>query len=46
MIASVALARGLPVYTANPRDFSDVDGLEVVAVPIPGGVRGRARLGW
>ena len=32
LIAATALANGLPVYTANPADFSGIDGLEVVAV--------------
>jgi predicted nucleic acid-binding protein len=36
MIAATALAHGLPVYTANPGDFRDIDGLEVVAVDLPG----------
>lgn len=35
MIAAVALANGLPLYTCNPRDFAGIDGLEVVAVDIP-----------
>jgi hypothetical protein len=35
MIAATALANELPVYTANPADFRDVDGLEVVAVDTP-----------
>lgn len=35
MIAATALAHGLPVYTANPADFRDIDGLEVVAVAVP-----------
>jgi predicted nucleic acid-binding protein len=35
MIAAVALANGLPVYTCNPGDFSGIDGLAVVAVPVP-----------
>jgi tRNA(fMet)-specific endonuclease VapC len=35
MIAATALANGLPVYTCNPSDFSGIDGLEVVAVPVP-----------
>lgn len=35
MIAAIALANDLPVYTCNPDDFSDIDGLEVVAVPVP-----------
>ncbi len=29
-----ALANDLPVYTCNPADFSGIDGLEVVAVPV------------
>ncbi|MDA8298200.1 MAG: type II toxin-antitoxin system VapC family toxin [Actinomycetota bacterium] len=40
MIAATALANDLPLYTCNPGDFSDIDGLEVVAVPHPG-VSGR-----
>jgi predicted nucleic acid-binding protein len=35
MIAATALASGLPVYTCNPDDFSAIDGLDVVAVPLP-----------
>ena len=33
LIAAVALAHELPVYTCNPDDFTGIDGLEVVAVP-------------
>jgi tRNA(fMet)-specific endonuclease VapC len=36
MIAAIALANDLPVYTCNPDDFRDIDGLVVVAVPVPG----------
>lgn len=36
LIAATALANGLPVYTCNPDDFSDIEGLDVVPVPIPG----------
>lgn len=36
MIAATALAHDLPVYTANPDDFTAIDGLEVVAVTVPG----------
>ena len=32
MIAAVALARGLPLHTANPDDFPALPGLTVVAV--------------
>ena len=35
MIAATALANDLPVYTCNPADFAGIDGLEVVAVPVP-----------
>ncbi len=35
MIAATALANALPVYTCNPDDFIGIDGLEVVAVPLP-----------
>ncbi len=35
MIAAIALANDLPVYTCNPGDFSGIEGLEVVAVPVP-----------
>lgn len=34
MIAAVAVARGLPLHTSNPDDFPELDGLEVVAVPL------------
>ena len=34
LIAATALANGLPVYTANPRDFAGIDGLEVVPVEV------------
>ncbi len=32
MIAAVAIANGLPLYTANPRDFRGIDGLTIVPV--------------
>ncbi len=35
MIAATAIANGLAVYTCNPTVFSGIDGLEVVAVPMP-----------
>lgn len=36
MIAATALSHGLPVYTCNPGDFTGIDGLQVVSVPVPG----------
>jgi tRNA(fMet)-specific endonuclease VapC len=36
MIAATAVANDLPVYTCNPADFAGIDGLEIVAVPVPG----------
>jgi tRNA(fMet)-specific endonuclease VapC len=35
MIAAIAMANGLPLYTCNPDDFAGIDGLTVVAVPHP-----------
>jgi hypothetical protein len=35
MIAAIALANGLPIYTSNPDDFDGIDDLEVIAVPVP-----------
>lgn len=35
MIAAVAIANGLPLYTANPRHFARIEGLTVVPV-VPG----------
>src|SRR4051812_15517379 len=34
MIAAIAIANALPLYTCNPGDFTDIDGLEVVEVPM------------
>lgn len=36
MIAAIAIANGLPVYTCNPDDFSGVDGLDVISIEVPG----------
>jgi len=35
MIAAIAIAREMPLYTCNPEDFRDIDGLTVVAIPHP-----------
>jgi tRNA(fMet)-specific endonuclease VapC len=35
MIAAIAIANDLPVYTCNPGDFEGIDRLDVVAVPVP-----------
>lgn len=37
MIAAIAIANGLPLYTCDPDDFADIDGLTVVAVAHPDG---------
>ena len=36
VIAAVAVANGLPLYTCNRRDFEGIDGLQVIAVSVPG----------
>lgn len=36
MIAAVAIANGLPLYTCNPGDFVGIDELDLVPVPLPG----------
>ncbi len=35
MIAAIAVAQDLPLYTCNPDDFTGIDGLTVVAIPHP-----------
>lgn len=35
MIAAIAVAADLPVYTCNPKDFEGIAGLNVLAVPHP-----------
>jgi tRNA(fMet)-specific endonuclease VapC len=35
MIAATAIANGLPLYTCNPSDFTGIDELEVISVPLP-----------
>jgi hypothetical protein len=35
MIAAVAVANDLPLYTCNPTDFAGIDGLDIVAIAHP-----------
>lgn len=35
MIAAIAIANEVPLYTCNPSDFAGIDGLAVVPVPQP-----------
>lgn len=35
MIAAIALANRLPIYTCDGRDFEGIEGLEVVTIPVP-----------
>ncbi len=35
MIAAIAVANDLPLYTVNPNDFEGVDGVDLRAVPHP-----------
>lgn len=35
MIAAIAIANGIPMYTCNPDDFAGIEDLEVVAIPHP-----------
>lgn len=35
MIAAIAIANDLPLYTCNPRDFAGIDGLRVIPVALP-----------
>jgi hypothetical protein len=30
-----ALANGLPLHTCSPAEFAGIDGLDVIAVPVP-----------
>ncbi len=34
MIAAIATANELPIYTCNPGDFTGIEGLDVIAVPV------------
>lgn len=35
MIAAIAIANGLALYTCNPNDFVGIDGLDVMPVDVP-----------
>lgn len=35
LIAAVAIANELPLYTVNPKDFAHIEGLVVVSIPHP-----------
>ncbi len=35
MIAAIAIANALPLYTCNANDFANIDGLTVIALPHP-----------
>ncbi|WP_219418417.1 type II toxin-antitoxin system VapC family toxin [Pseudonocardia nigra] len=35
LIAAVAIANDIPVHTCNPADFTGIEDLQVVAVPVP-----------
>lgn len=35
LIAAVAVANDLPLYTCNPADFKGIRGLDVIAIPVP-----------
>lgn len=37
LIAATAIASDLPLFTANEDDYAGIEGLEVVAVPVPDG---------
>jgi tRNA(fMet)-specific endonuclease VapC len=38
LIAAIAVAQQLPLYTVNPRDFEHISSLELVAIPHPDAV--------
>lgn len=35
MIAAVAIANDLPLFTCKPADFAGIEGLTVIAIPHP-----------
>ena len=39
LIASIAIARGLPLYTVNPNDFTGILSLALVAIPHPDSIQ-------
>ena len=39
LIAAIAIANGLPLYTCNPADFAGINDLVVRKVPVPGARR-------
>lgn len=39
MIAAIAIANGLPLFTWNPSRFSGINELEVVPIPLPDGIK-------
>lgn len=45
MIAAIAIANDLPLFTCNPGDFEGVEGLRLVAIPHPDSTAGREREG-
>ncbi len=43
LIAAVAISNDLPLHTCNPRDFTGIDGLQIVPVPHPDSATERRR---
>lgn len=43
MIAAVAIANGIPLYTCNPGDFAGIDELDVIAIPHPDPAKAKER---
>jgi tRNA(fMet)-specific endonuclease VapC len=35
MIAAIAIANSLPLYTCNPGDFAGIEELQLVAIAVP-----------
>jgi hypothetical protein len=36
LIAATAIANGLDLYTCNPKDYTGIDDLTLIAIPHPG----------